>query len=466
MNRRHFIQSLGLTGAGLGLGTGLGAIARAAEGDAPKRLLVISHCHGWPYDYWKMRPGGLGESTPWELDLGSLAQGEVSQVLAPLYDFRRRMIHMDGLSLATAELDVDGNRHDTGWVHAWTGDNADFSGTTTGAMGQSLDQRVAAEIARSDRLPSLELSINGNNEPGRPIAYAATGMQLPVLNTPDLVWSRLFGPSVGDATLAARQRDVLAFADGEYRAARRNLGRMAKQRLDAHFELLLGLGDRIEGMAALQCPDVPQVPTSLASYDATFDVYADLIAAAFSCDITRVVSLSLGEMPTADFGADHITDDVHKGLAHEIYNDPAKYVAMADYLTHHSGQVARLVALLEATPDVDGRSVMDNTLIVWGSELGNGWHGYQTYCPTIIGGDWHFRTGRYLHLPHETPIEMMVPTQIETGGYTQMSGRPHQHLLVSVAQAMGVDVDHFGIHLAMGQRGDHVDCSGPLEELT
>jgi hypothetical protein len=47
-----------------------------------------------------------------------------------------------------------------------------------------------------------------------------------------------------------------------------------------------------------------------------------------------------------------------------------------------------------------------------------------------------------------------------------MSGRPHQHLLVSVAQAMGVDVDHFGIHLAMGQRGDHVDCSGPLEELT
>jgi hypothetical protein len=204
----------------------------------------------------------------------------------------------------------------------------------------------------------------------------------------------------------------------------------------------------------------------LASYDATFDVYADLIAAAFSCDITRVVSLSLGEMPTADFGADHITDDVHKGLAHEIYNDPAKYVAMADYLTHHSGQVARLVALLEATPDVDGRSVMDNTLIVWGSELGNGWHGYQTYCPTIIGGDWHFRTGRYLHLPHETPIEMMVPTQIETGGYTQMSGRPHQHLLVSVAQAMGVDVDHFGIHLAMGQRGDHVDCSGPLEELT
>ena len=85
-------------------------------------------------------------------------------------------------------------------------------------------------------------------------------------------------------------------------------------------------------------------------------------------------------MPTANFGADSITDDVHKGLAHEIYNDPEKHQAMANYLTVHAQQVARLVGLLESLPDTDGNSVMDNTVIVWGSELANGWHGYQHYC--------------------------------------------------------------------------------------
>ena len=51
---------------------------------------------------------------------------------------------------------------------------------------------------------------------------------------------------------------------------------------------------------------------------------------------------------------------------------------MADYLTMHMAQLARLVDKLSAMPDVDGRSVMDNTLIVSGSELANGWHGYHT----------------------------------------------------------------------------------------
>ena len=109
---------------------------------------------------------------------------------------------------------------------------------------------------------------------------------------------------------------------------------------------------------------------------------------------------------------------------------------------------------------------MDNTLIVWGSELADGWHGYRHYCPVILGGDWHFNTGRYLYLPHETPIEILVPASVDPSGYSAVSGRPHQHLLVSVAQAMGLEVDHVGHESLMGQTGQRVDCAGPLPELT
>ena len=259
MDRRRFLRAMGLSCAGVGLGTlGVrGPLARADQGEAPRRLLMISHSHGWPYDGWKLRPPGLGDDTPWELDLSAMSVEELSAPLAELYAHRSRMVALDGLSLATAELDVDGNRHDTGWVHAWTGNNADFSGTATQAQSASLDQIVAAAIARSDRLPSLEISIAGGPEPARPICYAANGAQLPQLDTPDRVWERMFGPSNGGGTLAGRQRAVLDFAHGEYRTVKSSLTRTAKQRLDAHFGLLDQLGDRIEGLASLSCPGAP-----------------------------------------------------------------------------------------------------------------------------------------------------------------------------------------------------------------
>ncbi len=467
MDRRRFLQGLGLAGAATGLSS-LGlrmSMAEPGEGP-PKRLIIISHCHGWPHDSWKMRPSGTSEGETWERDLSALSAADFSAALAPLYAHRKRMLALDGLSLATAELDSDGNRHDTGWVHAWTGNYADFSSTDTRAQSASLDQLVAAKVARSDRLPSLEISVDDVRESGRPISYNVSGARLPVESSPARLWQRLFGPSVAPSPLAARQRGVLDYAYAEHKAMASKVDKRGRERLDAHYELVRRLGDRIEGMASLSCDPVPERKDSLANYNERFDAFSELIGAALSCDVTRVVSLSLGEMPTSDFGWDHLTDDVHKGLAHDIYNDPQKHQAMTDYVALHSGQVARLVSVLEGLPDTDGGSVMDNTLIVWGSELADGWHGYRHYNPVIIGGSWHFRTGRYLHWPHETPVQMLVPASVDPSGYSQVSGMPHQHLLVSAAQAMGLSIDHVGLEHVQGQSGELVKCDGPVPELT
>jgi hypothetical protein len=459
IGRRRFLQSMGLGAIGAGA---LGSKALwADEHEAPKRLLIISHCHGWTYESWRLQPDGLSSDEPWEIDLAAVDKSELSEPLAPLYAHRSRLVALDGISLATAELDMDGNRHDTGWVHAWTGDNADFSDSDTRSRSPSIDQLVAAAIARPDRLPSLELSVDANAESGRPIAYAPNGVRLPVANTPLLAWERLFGLTANADPLVLRQREQLAHAYAEYQAVCPQLGRSQQLRLNSHFDLLDDLITRITGLANLTCDAVPEPVTSVASYDENFDAFAELIGAAFACDITRVATLSLGEPPTADFGWSNLSDDVHKGIAHGIYDSPQKHQAMTDYLTLHSLQVARLVSLLESIPDIDGRSVMDNTLIVWGSELGDGWHGYEHWCPVLIGGDWHFPTGRYVHEPHTTPVEILVAS-----GYTAFSGLPHQHLLVSVAQAMGLDVDSVGIEATWSQNADRIDCSGPLGALS
>jgi len=275
------------------------------------------------------------------------------------------------------------------------------------------------------------------------------------------VWQRLFGPSVSPDPLTARRKGAIDYAYNEYSVLAPRLGAEQRTKLDAHFDLLNRLSHRIEGMASLSCAQTPAPVMSQPSYDDRFDVFSDLVSAAFACDVTRVASLSLGEMPTANFGADNITDDVHKGLAHGIYDSEIKHQAMADYLTMHMAQLSRLISKLESIPDTDGRSVMDNTLIVSGSELADGWHGYEHYCPLIIGGDWHFKTGRYMHWPHETPIRILSRT-----GYVEQSGKPHQHLLVSIAQAMGLSDEHIGMKQVQSQNGDIIKLSGPLPGLT
>ncbi len=465
ISRRHLLQLGGLTALGVGLPDGM-LRAFAQSSTAARRLVVISHCHGWPYAAWRIRPAGQPEAEPWAIDLRTLSEREFSRPLAPLYPHRRRLLALDGLSLATAELDSGGNNHDRGWIHAWTGNNADFAARDTRSTSASLDQLVAARIARPDRLPSLELSVDAALEAGRPISYTPGGIRLPAESTPLRAWERVFGPASSGDAVGQRRRTTIDFAHNEYQALAPKVDATDRERLESHFGLVERLGHRLEGLATLSC-DAPTRPAAdFVRYDMRFDAFADIIAAAFSCDITKVVSLSLGEMPTAEFGADHISDKVHKGIAHFIYDDAEKYAAMADYVGYHARQVARLVSTLEAVPDPAGGSIMDHTLIVWGSELGDGWHGYRHYCPVLIGGSWAFETGRYMYWPHATPAEMRVPPQVVAGGGTRFSGIPHQRLLVSVARAMGLEVDHVGLRHARGQRGDFIDLTGPLDGLT
>ena len=84
----------------------------------------------------------------------------------------------------------------------------------------------------------------------------------------------------------------------------------------------------------------------------------------------------------------------------------------------------------------------------------------------LIGGSWAFKTGRYMYWPHTTPAEMRVPSQILASGTTRLSGVPHQRLLVSVARAMGLEVDHLGLRHVRGQRGDFINLDGSLHGLT
>jgi len=456
LNRRRFLSALGLTGAAATLTSP--RFARAAPSGPPKRLIIVSSSHGTVYDGWKMRNGGQSESQAYELDLTSMDPGEYSRGLAPLAPYANRLLVMDGLSMSSAELDLAGYRHEKGWIHAWTGGWVYFPGSSLLSTKPSLDQLVAAEIARPDRLPSLELSVME----GRPICHAGKAQQLPMEEDPGQAWKRLYGLSTSDDPLIAAQGSVLDYALAEHAALAPKLGAADRARLDTHFDLVRQLEQRIAGLANAECT-APAVPApTLENYDASFKAHADLVASAFSCDMTRVVSMSLGDVPSEAFGWGwYLSGDAHNDFAHRLYEDQQAAEAMTDYHAFHSAQMAYLIGLLESIPDTDGGSLMDNTLIVWGGELADGWHGYERYFAMTAGGSWYFKPGRYLHWPQQTPIGVLNPA-----GTTSVSGKPHQHLLTSVARAMGLDVDYVGIPEVQNLDGERINLSGELPDLT
>jgi len=442
VNRRRFLQGLGVGSAALALSP---RVFAEGEGEAPKRLILLSTGHGSVYEHWRMGPGGYFD--------GRLSQMDFSRSYAPLQDIASRTTVIEGLSMASAELDLAGYRHEKGWVHAWTGGWALLNASSVLSTLPSLDQRVAAAIGRSDRLLSLELSIGE----GRPTAHAGYAQQLPMEEDPQRVFNRLFG--AGDDPFIGQTGSVLDYALAEFDALAPKLSAIDRERMETHYGLVRQLEQRLVGLAQAGC-DGP-VASSASGYDTLFDAHSELVGAAFACDLTRVVTMSLGDLPTKDFGWGNGSGDAHMDFAHEIYNRPDAALAMGDYVGHHAKQLARLVQLLESIPDSDGRSVMDNTLIVWSSELADGWHGYENLHAVLVGGDWAWPGDRYLSSPYgEVPIELIAP-----GGQRVLSGLPHQHLLVSVAQAMGLDLNAVGLERLESRAGDRVDVTGPIPGL-
>jgi hypothetical protein len=97
--------------------------------------------------------------------------------------------------------------------------------------------------------------------------------------------------------------------------------------------------------------------------------------------------------------------------------------------------VARLFDRLSQIPEGEGTAA-DNTLLVWCSEVSQGdTHSHVNMPFLMMGGGWHFQTGRYIQV---TP------------------GTSHSNLLVSILNAMGVETNTFGL-------ADY--CQGPLAGL-
>jgi hypothetical protein len=127
---------------------------------------------------------------------------------------------------------------------------------------------------------------------------------------------------------------------------------------------------------------------------------------------------------------------------------------MVNYYSYHAQQFARLVEAFDSVPE-DGGTMLDNSLLIWMPEHGNGWHDMHKLMFVMAGGaGGAIPTGRYLRYDENLPSP--------DGGRGTLLGPPHTKLLVSIMQAFGVDRSSLGVTSATAEDGSTIDLTGTL----
>jgi Protein of unknown function (DUF1552) len=468
--RRRFLRALGLGGAAAMLPSFQWRQRAQAAASTPTRLLILTTQHGAPREHWKMNVPGLPPNADGAAALGGLSQADFSYVLAPLHAVRNRLTVVEGLAMISAMLDQPGNNHGVSWAHLLTTSPADYEnpihtggGIHPFARTMSIDQYIAQQVSSADMIPSLELAGGGRFGSG-PVGFAtaADGSWLPYENDPARAFDRLFpvGPPTGEPRaptrrelIAAQRPSVLDLAAREYERVIPDLGTEDRRKLEMHRDQIRALEQRLGGN--------PLVPTSC---DSNFtgggdaiDQFFRLTAIAFACNLTRVVTINLDQLEPADFGAP--PGDVHQDYAHG--ETPEAYMHMANYYRYHAEQFSDLVGYLDAVPE-GGGTLLDNTMVIWITELSTGPHDMADGLTIVAGGGGGaLEPGRYVRFAQNRPSP--CSTYGCQGGADVGPGQ--SHLFVSAMQAMGMPDDSFGTSTGTALDGSPIDMTGPLPLL-
>lgn len=474
LSRRNLLQLMGGSAAALPLANLLGTTDAHAQTTAPPlRFIAIFTPHGCLPEFWNPQGG----ETDFTLDFPN-------SILLPLQEHRSRLLVLDGIDYRVLyEHGLTG--HEGAPVTFLTGSKVNTASGDDLPESASLDQVLGNAIGGTTKFRSLQLNAweqFGGQHVYNSISFTANGSRVPFERDPAAVYQRLFGnapppaatPADADRAIA-RRRSLLNFLIKDANRLRDRLAAEEREKLESHLAALADIERRIGTLSTSPNPTPTPLPSdaacaggvvppaygldqlgNLARMPELTRLHLDLIVRAFACDLTRVVTLTI---PGPSMPWLQITEDVHNDLAHrlDVAQEPLRTQIRTKMVTvqrWYAEQVAYLMTQLASVQEGSG-TALDNTVILWGNELGDAAGHMNVRVPTVLAGGagGRFRMGRFLHA---RPAGSN-PLAGWTGPGTPLPGAvAHNKLLVSIAQAFGVNVNSFG----------HPDYTGPLAGLT
>jgi hypothetical protein len=287
--------------------------------------------------------------------------------------------------------------------------------------GISLDQVYAQRTASESPVPSIQLAIESDDTGGchygyacvymGPISWASPTKPLPAIRDPRMVFDQLFGSGGTPEARAARHRTDRSILDWIARDAARlrgDLGPSDRQRLDHYLDDVREVERRIQRIEShnLGSPNhVPEAPVGIPdSFADHVQVMFDLQALAFIAGVTHVSSFKMSRDATGRTypesgtrGAFHLAS--HHGEAEDRILDFAKIN------TYHVSTIPYFLEKLKNAPEGDG-TVLDNTVMIYGSPMGNSNLHNHRRCPLFIAGHAGGRIKGHTHIvtPDGTPM--------------------------------------------------------------
>jgi hypothetical protein len=377
-SRRTFLRGLGVTMALPWMESipVWGDVSAKDSSQAPVRLGVLFSGNGFHSKEWWARGEG--------------SQMELGKVLAPLNDYREKMLFIRGLYNEEA---TKGNIHSSQTGNLLSGAPLASGGDIR--SGTSIDQLVAQRHGRSTKVPSLVLGCEKSNPSvhknysmiySSHISWSSATTPTPLELYPALAFDRLFKDEVqrGDkSVLDAVMEDAQDF--------RKSVSKSDQRKLDEYLDSVREIEQRIERSGqegelqgwrpTLAQPNIPRpsegIPQNIAEH---MRLMCDIMVVGFQTDSTRVTTLKLNNDHSSlrfpHLGVDYM---IHHLLSH---SDSADWLKVNQFFLE---QLAYIAGKLDAIQEGE-KTALDNSMLLYCSSMLSGNHEANQLPVVLLGG--------------------------------------------------------------------------------
>jgi hypothetical protein len=298
-----------------------------------------------------------------------------------------------------------------------------------------VDQIAAQELGKHTQLTSLELGTENAAElvgaiSGYSSAYVNTiawrtpTTPLPVEHHPRAVFERLFGDGESTSpkerlTRIKENRSLLDSVIRDVDRLSKDLGPGDRNKLDQYLEAIRDIERRIQMAEQSKSQDLPEMerPVGIPSYDEHVKLMFDMQVLAFQTDLTRVTTFMMAREKSELVYQQLGQSEPHHALTHNRgIKDRMKQTV--DINRHHARLFSYFLEKMRATQDGDG-NLLDNSLIVYGSGLGDGDLHTQQNMPILLAGSGSGQVkigGHHLQYPEHTPFANLHMTMLDMVG--------------------------------------------------
>jgi len=441
IDRRTFIRGMGATVALPYLDAMVPAGRRRAVADAAvdrTRFVAIEEVHGlagcndWGATQFLYAPETTGR------DFEILPQS----ALAPLRDYRDDLTIISNTDARMAEAfaapEIGGDHFRSSAVFLTQSHPKQTQGSDI-YVGTSMDQLYAQRFGQDTPLPSMQFCIENLDQAGGctynyscaytdSISWASPTEPLPMIRDPRVAFDMLFGAGGTPEERASRRRarrSILDWITGEVASVRNSLGSQDRQRMDKYLEDVREIERRIEMVESHNTSgeerEIPEAPAGVPdSFTEHMQMMFDLQVLALQTNMTRIVSFKTGR-------------DAQNRVFPESESDRPFHPA-----SHHGGReesilefnkicqfrVAQLPYFLDKMKNtMDGdASLLDKTVVMWGSPMGDANIHNHRRCPLILLGKGNGLLEGNLHLKAAdgTPMANVMLTLLRNLGLDDM----------------------------------------------